>query len=849
MVKKKQTKSKSVKKQATGQKRVVQRPPVLTSDNAVELHSRLRSAGVSELAEWLENGAESEFAKLHHCEDALLTSILYHKLKRWSDVCRIGETFMSGIDNVLAEADNKSLRTQCHTNAGYLIELMGQAYVQLGEYQRAALCFETAIEVNPLMQDAYLHWAELSQRLGMRELSSRIVAAGLQKIESSPELRMYQQAVTNRPTVSVCMIVKDEEEFLEGCLFSVRDIADEIILVDTGSTDRTIKIAESFGCKIFHQKWEGNFSKHRNYSLEQASSDWLFVIDADERLVEKDIPKLKECLQRTEFDLLSLTVYNVAERSGKETTVLPSVRIFRRELGLQYEGIVHNRLNFATDMKELRCPVGLIHHGYDLAPEKMKLKHQRSMTLLREQIKQDDNNAFAHFNLAQLIRAKSNLNNDADCREVIKHATRVIELTEPSSLEFGSIHLMAHHQLATANYSLKEYHLAEEACLQALDNDSEYLDCVIMLAHIQRAQKRFTESIESYNRYLKLQENYSEHQQTSTLIIVHLNSRANAHYNIGIAAEALENYATALAAYQKALQEEPDYLDASARAGWMCYKLSNRALAQKFFRREIEVYPEREPAYLGMVETFEEVGDYSAAEATLRNAMQATNNSGNICSRYSDLLLGTGRASEALDLLNKHRNSLSHRADYLASRGRVELKVGQTAEALDSLTVAEKKSPGDCKVLTGLADANLMLENNAEACEWYMRALQKDPHSAHLMRNHAIALARTGQLEAAVEGLANYAPIAPDDRESRFILGALLLKLERGAEALAVYETLLREEPEDQNALLALSDCYLSLGGIQAAEVGYRRLLQANPNHAIAKERLTAIETQQSPVS
>ena len=84
--------------------------------------------------------------------------------------------------------------------------------------------------------------------------------------------------------ISACMMVKNEEEMLPRCLNSIKHLIDELIVVDTGSTDKTIEIAESFGAKIYHHPWENNFSKHRNQSLGYATGDWILLVDADEEL-------------------------------------------------------------------------------------------------------------------------------------------------------------------------------------------------------------------------------------------------------------------------------------------------------------------------------------------------------------------------------------------------------------------------------------------------------------------------------------------------------------------------------------------------------------------------------------
>ena len=87
------------------------------------------------------------------------------------------------------------------------------------------------------------------------------------------------------PTISLCMIVKNEEAFLEQCLKSIKDYVDEIIIVDTGSTDRTVEIAERFTDKIYFHAWENSFSKARNQSLAYATGDWIFIMDADEEML------------------------------------------------------------------------------------------------------------------------------------------------------------------------------------------------------------------------------------------------------------------------------------------------------------------------------------------------------------------------------------------------------------------------------------------------------------------------------------------------------------------------------------------------------------------------------------
>ncbi|SHO48807.1 glycosyltransferase family 2 protein [Anaerocolumna xylanovorans] len=116
-------------------------------------------------------------------------------------------------------------------------------------------------------------------------------------------------------TISVCMIVKNEEKVLKRCLDSLAGLADEIILVDTGSSDRTKEIAESYGCKVFDFEWVDDFSAARNFSFSKAIMDYIYVADADEVIDEinrERFFKLKQCLL-PEVDIVQMLYTNQLE--------------------------------------------------------------------------------------------------------------------------------------------------------------------------------------------------------------------------------------------------------------------------------------------------------------------------------------------------------------------------------------------------------------------------------------------------------------------------------------------------------------------------------------------------------
>lgn len=147
-------------------------------------------------------------------------------------------------------------------------------------------------------------------------------------------------------TISLCMIVKNEEDVIGRCLGSVSDIVDEINIVDTGSTDHTKQIAAKFTERIFDFTWINDFSAARNFSFQQATADYILWLDADDVLLEsdrKDFLKLKNTLN-THIDVVSMN-YNLA--FDEEKNVISSLRrnrLVKREKGFKWIGTVHEYL-------------------------------------------------------------------------------------------------------------------------------------------------------------------------------------------------------------------------------------------------------------------------------------------------------------------------------------------------------------------------------------------------------------------------------------------------------------------------------------------------------------------------
>jgi len=231
--------------------------------------------------------------------------------------------------------------------------------------------------------------------------------------------------------ISLCMIVRDEEKNLAKCLDSVEDFVDEIIIVDTGSRDRTIEIAKEYGARIYMQPWKSNFSFHRNQALAYANFSWVMVMDADEVLnVPEDFNILQtkiniNCIS-DEIKGLAVKITDV-DPGGNVRLVQNMVKLFRKGCA-HYEGIVHNQIIVSGMVAN--SDIDITHTGHD--DESVMKKYKRSEALLLKRIKDDRADYDAHYYLANLyFEMGSHLNKAEFFMVGIKEAQRCFSYLKP----------------------------------------------------------------------------------------------------------------------------------------------------------------------------------------------------------------------------------------------------------------------------------------------------------------------------------------------------------------------------------------------------------------------------------
>ena len=363
------------------------------------------------------------------------------------------------------------------------------------------------------------------------------------------------------PKISACMIVKNEEEFLPNCLNSIKGVVDEIIIVDTGSTDDTMTIAKNFGAKVYHHPWNDSFSEARNHCLNHASGDWILQIDADEELEQADIPKLRLAISDHRYNGIIIAIQSII-KDGLHTFYHP--RIFRRGKGF-YKDIIHEQT--IIEGERLPTEIRLYHHGYNLDGKKMRIKWQRTTHLLKKQIAHNKHDGFAWFNLIRNYRIQDLFQDGIDAGE------EALKIMSPVSfLNHDKTDINLHHYVMiiyeTANCHLynENYSKAKELCHFALSKlaelkiEPENIDLIFTLACIYLKEGDYRKAIDYFERFLSLREWYLKNINKISLMVDTMGYDYTAYNGLGICSGKLGHLQTAIDYLQKAIASNTKYL-------------------------------------------------------------------------------------------------------------------------------------------------------------------------------------------------------------------------------------------------------------------------------------------------
>lgn len=357
--------------------------------------------------------------------------------------------------------------------------------------------------------------------------------------------------------ISACLITKNEEHNIARCIESFKGYVNEIIVVDTGSTDNTVKVARKLGAKVSYFKWNNNFSDARNLALKQAKGNWIIFLDADEYFhggTGQNIPSILKAIHpNKEVDALVCKIVNLRE-DGKIHSTTQALRIFRNSKQLKYKGNIHENLhkgdqNIGTvsmqDHKILIC-----HTGYS-SEDLNQLKQKRNLELLLNEIEKGRTSPEIYAYLSFCYSSFS------DHENVIKYANQFLD-SDPS--QFSQTVKVWYTMITSMIESGHESHIIYSTIDKALTLFPEHPDLFWLLGQTLFNDKKYSEALDAFEKSVSFGLNYKGTQYT------HWPSYQAQSYSLaGIICELKNNVNQAIDYYTKSLMENKNEVKILAR--------------------------------------------------------------------------------------------------------------------------------------------------------------------------------------------------------------------------------------------------------------------------------------------
>jgi glycosyltransferase involved in cell wall biosynthesis len=489
-----------------------------------------------------------------------------------------------------------------------------------------------------------------------------------------------------KPAISLCMIVKNEEEFLERCLKSICDFVDEIIIVDTGSTDNTVAIARRFTGKIYHHPWQKSFSIARNQALQYAACDWVFQIDADEELMQGCGPRLREAVKSAgEADIIFVAILSTYSK-GSKTASHNFERLFRNNGIIHYEGDVHNRI--VGGNRPVFSSIQLIHHGYDVDNDKFEAKFKRTTEILQQEIEKDPRNPLNHHYLGVSYLSVGKLKESAEESEL------AISLADTQGND-NPIYLWTHFNVSMSRYQLGDLEKAEKFAQKAYEKSNDHLDSVYMLTVIAAERSQWDRVIFFAGKFLNLLNRYETMPEKAGVIVNNTLRESGLIYSLLGHAYYFQGRLDKInECYMKALDCSEDPEKTSVVIGaFHLDRTGDMTLAKQYLTGSAgNDSKDPENRYV-MAKYFKASGDRSREKENLEWLLKNGSTDPVVFNRLIQLCLETGDMDSALETAKAAERQMPESSVYIWKQAEIYRKKGNFAMAMERyLKILEKES-------------------------------------------------------------------------------------------------------------------------------------------------------------
>jgi tetratricopeptide (TPR) repeat protein len=379
-------------------------------------------------------------------------------------------------------------------------------------------------------------------------------------------------------SLSLCMIVRDEAENLPSCLNSVKTAVDEMVVLDTGSRDETVAIAQSFGAQVHHFDWCDDFSAARNAALQYVTGDWILVLDADERLDPGIVPKLKQVMQLKNCLVVNLVRQEIGAAQSPYSLVS---RLFRRHPEIQFSRPYHAMVDDSVASILQREPrwqvvelpdVAILHEGYQAGAIASRDKLQKARMTMERFLAKHPGDPYVCSKLGALYVQINKVNYGI---ELLERGLKSRQADPPVRYELHYHLGIAYSRLQHLDQAGMHYQSAiKQPILPRLK-----LGAYNNLGNLRKASGDLTGAKAVYEQALRVDPSF-----------------VMGHYNLGMVLKAMGQLEEAIAHYQQAIQLNPNYAEAYQNLGVTLLKLGKVAESLAAFERAIALHQQHDPA-------------------------------------------------------------------------------------------------------------------------------------------------------------------------------------------------------------------------------------------------------------
>lgn len=338
--------------------------------------------------------------------------------------------------------------------------------------------------------------------------------------------------------ISICIIVKNEEKAIEKCLESLLFLNYEIVVVDTGSTDRTKEVALKYTDKVYDYEWQQDFSAARNFAISKAANDYILMIDSDETLVSCDKEELEKLIRKYPDGIGRAMVYNEYTRGNEIYKFKNRFNKLFSKSKYHYEGRIHEQVMPIEGESGIMydIPVYLKHRGYDGDLETRRKKAERNINLLLKELEDNGDDPYILYQLGKSYYMQE------DYPDACKAFNKALYFDLDPKLEY------VQDMVESYGYSLlnsKQYETAMQL-LGVYDEFAVNADFVYLMGLIYMNNAKFKEAIGEFIKATKME----------VYKVEGVNSY-RAFYNIGVIYECLGEVSKAREYYKKCGNYEP----------------------------------------------------------------------------------------------------------------------------------------------------------------------------------------------------------------------------------------------------------------------------------------------------